>query len=158
SRAGDVMVLARRLTQLRHLEEAMEAAGLRFSVEGGKSFFDRQEVHEVLSVLRAVEDPSDRVSLVAALRSSFFGVSDRDLASYVLAGGWLGLGSVDADKPGAAALAPALRLLETLYHDRTRLAVPALVERLYEETRILAAFTGTRRGEAQIANLEKVAT
>src|SRR5439155_1429643 len=79
SRAGDVMVLARRLTQLRHLEEALEAAGLRFAVEGGKSFFDRQEVHETLSVLRAVEDPTDRVSLVAALRSSFFGVSDRDI-------------------------------------------------------------------------------
>src|SRR6266852_6886765 len=71
------------------------SAGLRFTVEGGKSFFDRQEVHEALAVLRAIDDPSDRVSLVAALRSSFFGVSDRDIAAYALAGGSLRMGPVD---------------------------------------------------------------
>jgi ATP-dependent exoDNAse (exonuclease V) beta subunit len=71
-----VLVLTRRLTKVRFLEEAFEAAGLRFTVEGGKSFFDRQEVNETLAVLRAVDDPLDRLSLVAALRSSFFGVSD----------------------------------------------------------------------------------
>ena len=157
SRAGDVMVLARRLTQLRHLEEALEAESLRFTVEGGKSFFDRQEVHETLAVLRAIDDPSDRASLVAALRSSFFGVSDRDIVAYALSGGALRLGVVEEEKPGAPALGPALRLLVRNHEERRHGTVPALLERLYDETRILAALTGTRRGEAQIANLEKVA-
>jgi ATP-dependent helicase/nuclease subunit A len=158
SRAGDVMVLARRLTQMRPLEEALESAGLRFTIEGGKSFFDRQEVHEVLAVLRALDDPSDRVSLVAALRSSFCGVSDRDIVAYALSGGalWLGVPAPDASTPGAEMVAPALALLGTLHRLRTSLSVPALIERLYDETRILAALTGTRRGEAQVANLEKV--
>jgi ATP-dependent helicase/nuclease subunit A len=156
SQAGDVMVLTRRLTQMRHLEEALESASVRFTVEGGKSFFDRQEVHEVLSVLRAVDDPSDRVSLVAALRSSFFGVSDRDITAYALAGGGLWMGAADEAKPGAQVLAPALALLSRLHGRRTRDSVPALVERLYDETRILAALGGSRRGEAQVANLEKV--
>ncbi|PYQ01683.1 MAG: hypothetical protein DMF82_18605 [Acidobacteria bacterium] len=151
------MVLVRRLSQVRHLEEALEAAGLRFMVEGGKSFFDRQEVHEVLSVLGAIDDPSDRVSLVAALRSSFFGVTDRDIASYALARGSLWLGAaVDETKPGGAALGPALRVLHALHERRTRDSVASLIERLYDETRVLPALTGTRRGEAQIANLEKV--
>jgi len=158
SRAGDVMVLTRRLTQVRHLEEALEAAGLRFAVEGGKSFFDRQEVHETLSVLRAIEDPTDRVSLVAALRSSFFGVSDRDIVTYALFGGPLWIGPVDETKPAAAALGPAMALLDDLHRRRTRDSVPAILDVLYDETRILAALTGTRRGEAQIANLEKVAS
>ena len=158
SRAGDVMVLARRLTQLRHLEEALEAAGLRFAVEGGKSFFDRQEVHETLSVLRAVEDPTDRVSLVAALRSSFFGVSDRDIVTYALGGGPLWIGPVDETKPSAQALGPAMALLDDLHKRRTRDSVPGILDVLYDETRVLAALTGTRRGEAQIANLEKVAS
>ncbi len=156
SRAGDVMVLASRLTQLRHLEEAMDAAGLRFTVEGGKSFFDRWEVHETLSVLRAIDDPSDRVALVAALRSSFFGVSDRDLAAYVLEGGYLG-GKVDVEKQGAAALGPAMAALGALHERRRELTVARLLDELYDETRVLAALTGAKRGEAQIANLEKVA-
>jgi ATP-dependent helicase/nuclease subunit A len=156
SRAGDVMVLSRRLTQIRHLEEALEAAGLRFTVEGGKSFFDRQEVHEVLAVLRAVDDPSDRVSLVAALRSSLLGVSDRDIVAYALSGGPLWIGVTPPETARAEPLLPALALLAELHRLRTSLSVPALLERLYDATRILAALTGTRRGEAQVANLEKV--
>src|SRR5262249_46859360 len=121
SRAGDVMVLVRRLTQIRHLEDALGLAGLRFTVEGGKSFCDRQEVHEVLSVLRAIDGPSDRVSLVAALRSTFFGVSDRDITLYALSGGPLWLGRVDDSKPGAETLGPALALLDELHRLRLRL-------------------------------------
>jgi ATP-dependent helicase/nuclease subunit A len=160
SRAGDVMVLARRLTQMRPLEEALESAGLRFTIEGGKSFFDRQEVHEVLAVLRALDDPSDRVSLVAALRSSLCGVSDRDIVAYALSGGALWIREPGRheplDIPSADTVAPALELLSDLHELRTSLSVPALIELLYDKTRILAALTGTRRGEAQVANLEKV--
>jgi len=158
SRAGDVMVLARRLTWMRPLEEALESAGLRFTIEGGKSFFDRQEVHEVLAVLRALDDPSDRVSLVAALRASLCGVSDRDIVSYALSGGALYIGAPGADPglPGAETVVPALAFLGDLHRRRTSLSVPALIERLYDETRILAALTGTRRGESQVANLEKI--
>jgi ATP-dependent helicase/nuclease subunit A len=158
SRAGDVMVLARRLTWMRPLEEALESAGLRFTIEGGKSFFDRQEVHEVLAVLRALDDPSDRVSLVAALRSSLCGVSDREIVAFALSGGalWIGHGQEPGAQPGAPTVGPALALLRELHRLRTSLSVPALIERLYDETRILAALTGTRRGEAQVANLEKV--
>jgi len=154
--AGDVMVLCRRLSKVRFLEEALDAAGLRFTVEGGKSFFDRQEVNEVLAVLRAVDDPSDKVSLVAALRSSFFGVSDREIAAYALSGGILWMGGADESLPGGIEIAPALALLDTLHRLRTRVSVPALIERLFEETRILAALTGSRRGEAQVSNLEKI--
>ncbi|HET7291366.1 MAG TPA: UvrD-helicase domain-containing protein [Vicinamibacteria bacterium] len=158
SRAGDVMVLARRLTQVRLLESALERAGLRFAVEGGKSFFDRQEVHEALAVLRAIEDPTDRVSVVAALRSSFFGVSDRDIVIYHLAGGALEASGADAALPGGAALAPALETLATLHGERTRVSVAGLLERLYDTTRVLAALQGTRSGERRAKNLEKVAT
>ncbi len=156
SRAGDVLVLSRRLTRASLLEEALEAASLRFTVEGGKSFFDRQEVHEALAVLRAIDDPSDRIALVAALRSSFLGVSDRDIVAYALSGGSL-FGPLDEARPGASALAPSFAVLHELHRVRRRASVPAVLERLYQETRIFAALTGSRRGEAQIANLEKVA-
>ncbi|HVQ28516.1 MAG TPA: UvrD-helicase domain-containing protein, partial [Vicinamibacteria bacterium] len=165
SRAGDVMVLVRRLTHVRLLEEALEAAALPFTVEGGRSFFDRQEVGEILAVLKAVEDPTDRVSLVAALRSSFLGVSDRDIVAFALSGGELRLRpsspaepTIDPDAPWAATVPRALRVLENLHRSRTSVSVPALLEAFFDETRVVAALTGTRRGEGAIANLRKVVT
>ncbi len=156
SRAGDVMVLSPRLTQIRPLEEALAASGLRFTVEGGKSFFGRQEVHEALAVLRAIDDRSDRVALVAALRSSFFGVSDAAIVAHVLSEGRL-LIAPDAATPSTSPLLrEALACLHSLHLERLRLSVPALVERLYEATGVLASLTATRRGESQVANLEKV--
>ncbi|HEY8232066.1 MAG TPA: UvrD-helicase domain-containing protein, partial [Vicinamibacteria bacterium] len=157
SRAGDVLVLARRLTRMQALEDALEAAGLRFTVEGGKSFFDRQEVHETLAVLRAIDDPTDRIAQVAALRSSFFGVSDLDIVAYALSGAPQWTAAIDESRPGAAALGPALRLLQELHERRRHASVPAVLERLYDETRVLAALTASRRGEGQVANLEKIA-
>lgn len=154
SRAGDVMVLAPRLTQVRYLEDALDVQGVACAVEGGKSFFNRQEVHEALATLRAIDDRSDRVSLVAALRSSFFGVSDRDLVQHHLEGFPLEIGEADARAPESMAF--ALRVLGELHEERLRVSVPGLIERLYDRTRVLAALTGTRRGEARIANLEKV--
>jgi ATP-dependent helicase/nuclease subunit A len=155
SRAGDVMVLAPRLTQVRYLEDALDEQGVACAVDGGKSFFNRQEVHEALATLRAVDDRSDRVSLVAALRSSFFGVSDRDLVQHHLAGFKLEIGPTGEGAPESMAF--ALGLLGDLHEQRLRVSVPGLIERLYDRTRVLAALTGTRRGEARIANLEKVA-
>jgi ATP-dependent helicase/nuclease subunit A len=156
SSAGDVMVLCPRLTQVRWLEDALDARGVACAVDGGKSFFDRQEVHEALAALRAIDDPADRVSLVAALRSSFFGVSDRDLVYEHLASpGGLAAGPPREDSPEGVAF--ALRTLAELREERLAVSVPSLLARLYDRTRVLAGLTGTRRGEARIANLEKVA-
>jgi ATP-dependent helicase/nuclease subunit A len=55
-------------------------------------------------------------------------------------------------------VARALRVLERLRQDRTQRSVPALLDSLFDETRVLAALTGSRRGEGAIANLRKVAT
>ena len=74
--------------------------------------------------------PPIGLSLVAALRSSFFGVSDRDLVAYVVKGGTLLLEADETDRPGAPALSPALGLLRELNRRRTRDSVPALLERL----------------------------
>ncbi len=157
SRAGDVMVLAPRLTQIRFLEDALDAVGIPFAVDGGKSFFGRQEVHEALATLRAIDDPSDRASLVAALRSCFFGASDRDIVECALTYGPLSiLHPLEAAARAAEVVSPALALLGSLHRDRLRVSVPALIERLYDETRVLASLTGTRRGSARAANLEKV--
>ncbi len=159
SRAGDVLVLARRLTQIRPLEQALERASVPFVVDGGRSFFLRSEVVETHAVLRAIDDPSDATSLVAALRSSFFGVSDRAIAERRFAAKEL---SILGAQPVEDEVGRALFLLRRLHEDRTRLTPAALIEKLFDETSIFAALHAAERGSTvlarpRIANLRKVA-
>ncbi|MBK5257011.1 MAG: UvrD-helicase domain-containing protein [Vicinamibacteria bacterium] len=158
SRAGDVLILARRLTQIRPLEQALERASVPFVVDGGRSFFLRSEVVETHAVLRAIDDPSDTTSLVAALRSSFFGVSDRAIAEWRFAGRDLSILGAPAagDEVGRA-----LHLLRRLHEDRTRLLPAALIAKLFDETSIFAALHAAERGstaraQPRISNLRKV--
>jgi ATP-dependent helicase/nuclease subunit A len=109
----------------------------------------------VIAALLAVEDPHDPVALVGALRSPFFGFSDAALLRFRQAGGeWSYLRPLP---PGLEpAWAEAWRVLGALHRDRNRVAPPALVERLYAETQVLAAYALEPDGEARVANLLKV--
>ena len=158
SRAGDVLILARRLTQIRPLEQALERAGVSFVVDGGRSFFIRSEVVETHAVLRAVDDPSDTTSLVAVLRSTFFGVSDRAIAEWRFASKELSILGLPAE---GDEVSRALRLLGRLHEDRLRLPPAALLEKLFDETSIFAALHAAERGstaraQPRISNLRKV--
>ena len=67
---GDVVVLVPRRTALDTYLEAFRRANVPVRAEGGRSFFQRQEVRDLANILQAIDDPLDQVALVAALRSS----------------------------------------------------------------------------------------
>ena len=54
-------------TNLRGLERALQREGVPFRMESGWLVLHTQEVRDLLSCLRAIDDPSDQVALVAAL-------------------------------------------------------------------------------------------
>ncbi len=60
---------------------------LSYRLVDGKEYFARAEVLALAAVLRAIDNPADRLSLVQALRSPFFAVSDADLLHFVSTGG-----------------------------------------------------------------------
>ncbi len=53
----------------------------------GTLVYDTQEVRDLLAALRAIDDPTDELSLVAALRSPLYACSDVDLFAFHAAGG-----------------------------------------------------------------------
>jgi len=66
----DVVVLIPTRTSLEIYEDAFARAEVPYRHEGGRTFFVRQEVRELVAVLRAIDDPGDAVAAVAALRSA----------------------------------------------------------------------------------------
>jgi ATP-dependent helicase/nuclease subunit A len=83
----DVCILIRSRTGLGILTRALEAAGVPYRLEGNSLVFGTQEVQDLLNCLRAIDDPSDQVSVVATLRSPAFACSDVDLARWRDSGG-----------------------------------------------------------------------
>ena len=78
-RLDDVTVLVPTRTSIAALETALDAADIAYRTEAAALVYGAAEVHDVLLVARAVDDPSDELAVVAALRTPLFGCGDDDL-------------------------------------------------------------------------------
>src|SRR5439155_2080864 len=140
---GDIAVLIPTRTNLRRLERAFEREGVPYRIESGELIVQTQEVRGLVSCLRAVDDPSDQVALVAALRSVAYGVSDVELLQWSERGGrWSyefpGEGSVERVRV-------ALEELRQLHLGRHRLSVPALIQEILDRRMLVAGSFGEPR-------------
>lgn len=80
-RLRDIAVVLRSTTSLAVYLEALKHAGIPYVVEGEKYFYETQEVSDFLNLLRAIDDPTDRVALAGLLRSPLVGLEDRRILS-----------------------------------------------------------------------------
>jgi DNA helicase-2/ATP-dependent DNA helicase PcrA len=62
-RWGDLAVFYRANAQSRAVEEQLARHNVPYKVVGGTKFYDRREVKDMLAYLRAVDNPSDEVSI-----------------------------------------------------------------------------------------------
>ena len=77
---GDVAVFYRTNAQSRVLEEAFSAAELAYKVVGGVGFYERREVKDLMSWLRAAVNPNDAVSAERAAGAPKRGVGPTSLS------------------------------------------------------------------------------
>ena len=82
----DVCILIRSRTGLGVLLRALDGdtnaadvSNIPYRLAGGSLYFDTQEVQDLLNCLRAIDDPTDEVAVVAALRAPALACSDADL-------------------------------------------------------------------------------
>jgi ATP-dependent helicase/nuclease subunit A len=149
ARYADMAVLLPTRTALPALERSLDAAGIPYRVESRSLVWSTDEVRELLAVLRAVDDPTDQVALLAALRTPALACADDDLLAFRLAGGrW------DIRRPGADGLPvdhPVLAAMAALHgwwERRWWLSVDALVSEVVRDRRLLElAFAHRRRRE-----------
>ncbi len=106
ARFADVCILLPTRTGQRVLEEALAELDVPYRIESGSLVLDTPEVRELLSCLRAIDDPSDQVALVAALRSPAYACSDVELLDWLERDGKLDyLTEPPADAAGPVAAA-----------------------------------------------------
>jgi ATP-dependent helicase/nuclease subunit A len=138
-RPGDITILLPARTSLPALEHALREAGIPYRAENSSVVYVTNEIRHLLLALRAADDATDELALVAALRTPLYGVSDPDLYEWRRAGGrW----SIWRDPPeGFAAHPVALGIahIRTLA-ERATVTTPAdLLAALVDERRLLDA-------------------
>jgi ATP-dependent exoDNAse (exonuclease V) beta subunit len=144
-RWSDMAVLLPSRTTLAHLRTALDDADVPYRLESGTLVYGTTEVADLLSVLRAVDDPGDAVAVVGALRSAAYGCGDDDLLRWVRAHdriGYLG-GAVRDDEaiaadPAADPVERALADLRRRHRSAPFESVPEVVARVVRERHLMA--------------------
>jgi ATP-dependent exoDNAse (exonuclease V) beta subunit len=143
----DVAILVPARTSLPFLERALEAAEVPYRVETSSLVYGTREVRDLIQIARAVDDPTDELAVVAALRTPGFGVGDDDLFTWrrVHRGRWDHQGRVPDDAPADHPVASGLRWLGQLHRERRWLAPSAVLERIVRDRRLLELAVEERR-------------
>jgi ATP-dependent helicase/nuclease subunit A len=148
---GDIAVLVPARTGIEHYERALSDAGIPYRHEGSRDFFERREVRDLIWVLAAIDDPTDRLALVGALKSSAFAVSDEQLVVHRASAGSLSYRHLPGT--GSPIVEEGLGQLADLHDLAGRLSLAELVRRVVARTRLVEFVLTTSGGEQAGANL-----
>jgi ATP-dependent helicase/nuclease subunit A len=77
--AGDITILLPTRMSLPALEDALDKAGIGYRAESASLVYASRLVRDLLLTVRAIDDPTDELVVVSALRSPLFGCGDDDL-------------------------------------------------------------------------------
>lgn len=164
ARYKDIAVLLRAFTHVSAYEAAFARAGIPYYVAGGRGFADRQEILDVLGLLRFLSNPLNEAALFGTLRSPFFQLSDETMLRLRRCGGerglWSGLAGASAAggliETEVVAALQARTLLERWLGRRGFLTPAQLIREVFNDTGFdsfqLTQFMGVRR----YANLVKL--
>jgi ATP-dependent helicase/nuclease subunit A len=138
TRFDDIAILVPTRTPLRQLERALDRHDIPYRIESRSLVWATDAVREILSILSAIDDPGDRVAIVAALRSPGFACSDVDLLEWKRAGGrWDHQLARPDDVPEDHPVALGMAALAHYHALRSDLPINVLVERVVRERRLV---------------------
>jgi ATP-dependent helicase/nuclease subunit A len=152
SKWSDVMVLLPAWTHGDALQRALSGFGIPASIEGGRGFFQREEIETALNCMAAIAEPADSAAMVEVLRV-WFAVSLNDLAVHVDAGG--ALRYTVPDQPSGP-VGRAMSVFSRLRRARMRLSWVHVLDQLLEHARIRELYAVLPDGPARLANLDKL--
>jgi ATP-dependent helicase/nuclease subunit A len=145
ARLADIALLVPTRTAVRSLETALEAAEIPLRLESRSLLWESPEVRDLIIALRAIDDPSDELAVVGALRSPAFACTDRDLLEYVRGGGALDARRTPPPELEDYPVAAALAWLNERHNERWWTSINVVVERVMRERHAFVAALATPR-------------
>jgi ATP-dependent exoDNAse (exonuclease V) beta subunit len=161
-RPKHVAILLRRFTAFREdvtagYVTALEAHRVPHVLVGGRSFHAREEALALLATLRAIEWPSDELSVFATLRGPFLALGDDVLLAFrARHGAPHPLRRLDALDPALREVGDALHLLARLHHARNRRPVAETLREFLHHTCGLTQLALWPAGEQALSSVERL--
>jgi ATP-dependent helicase/nuclease subunit A len=174
-RYGDVAILLRAFTGVWTYESALRRAGIPYLTVQGKGFYQREEITDLIQLLRFLDNTTDELALAAVLRSPLGGISDNALLALRCAprvGDDPGLDRLHRrslrralrhrheiqfiDKDDQIALDRAAPLLDTLMARRNRYGIAELLRYAVSATEFMTVIAANFDGAQRVANVEKL--
>ncbi len=166
---SDIAILMRGLTDIEKYERIFGEEGVPyFVVGGGRGYYARTEIRDIMNVLTVIDTPLDDIALAATLRSPMVGLDTGTL--YALArfaqkdGKQIPLYSAipgfvregDAPESERLALDRFRSVMDDLRRDEDRFTVGRLLDRILSETRYDAKLLVRPSGRRRLANVRKL--
>jgi ATP-dependent helicase/nuclease subunit A len=157
--AGHVALLFRKLTQADAYLDALRRHNIPYVIEGEKHFYRRQEVIDLVNVLRVLDHPHDHIALTGLLRSPLGGLTDREVFEFHEASQleyrlWTSLDSFD--HPRAAAIRRLYEQLDWLHKAIPSVPLADAIQLIFDRLPLLEAAAASLHDEQAVANLLKV--
>jgi len=160
---GHMAILLRSFTDVALYEAALQQACVPYYVVGGRGFYTRQEILDVLALLRVIDNCYDDLAWVGVLRSPFFLLTDTTIV--ILKSRkqsiWTGLQEVAAcpsmTEEQRLLCEKALLVINDLREAKEFLPLPELIEQALQLTHYREFLLSQFMGKQQVANVEKLA-
>lgn len=156
---GHIALIFRKLTQAQVYLDALRRYDIAYITDGEKHFYRRQEVIDVINLLRVIDNQHDTIALVGILRSPLGGMTDRDLLALQQIEG---LDYQQRDRLSAwnHSQAGMVRRLYERLAELQQLAplrpVPDAIDLIFDRLPVLELAAASLHGEQAVANLRKI--
>ncbi|MGI8425039.1 MAG: UvrD-helicase domain-containing protein [Actinomycetota bacterium] len=139
ARLGDITILIPARTSLPFLEDLLEEAGLAYRAESSSLIYASRAVRDLLMVVRAVDDPTNHLHIVSALRTPLLACGDDDLFRFKVEGKghWNYLSHQPETLPENDPVLAGLNYLRALHDQRQWRSPSELLDQVVRDRRAL---------------------
>ncbi len=152
---NDISILVRKRKYFAKLENVFIKYEIPFAIVGGRGFYQRQAISDVINYLSFLADENNSAALIGLLRSPFFTISDSKLFEISLIKGksfWRKLNLVKDD----IEIINICSLLNQNISMSSSVSLPDLIYKIITDRNFISVLSSRNDSEQEIANLNKL--
>jgi ATP-dependent helicase/nuclease subunit A len=156
---GHIALIFRKLTQAQVYLDALRRYDIVYITDGEKHFYRRQEIIDLVNLLRVIDNQYDTIALVGILRSPLGGMTDRDLLDLRQKEGFdyqQRERLASWNHPQAGMVRRLYEVLAELHQLAPLRPVPEAIDLIFNKLPVLELAAASLHGEQAVANLRKI--